>query len=180
LFAGILYGGALLYKQPPDKHLAPSSNSTRTRPKGYGTVRCHYRRAAHTGERLTTAAEEVVTAVATSPAPRPLLVAVPRPVSVAAPRLVAELPLGRLMKASPSVFRAAPRSADPLSSPVPLSAGSLYYFGSRVQPPPSWVTRLLPSSSMGAQARSCFARRRTEVVARPGAARPRRLPPRRP
>jgi hypothetical protein len=129
-----------------------------------------------TGERLTTAAE----AVTTSPAPRPLLVAVTCPVSVADPRLVAELPLGRLMKASPSVFRAAPRSADPLSSPVPLSAGSLYYFGSRVQPPPSWVTRLLPSSSTGAQARSCFTRRRTEVVARPGAARPRRLPPRRP
>ena len=125
--------------------------------------------------RVTMTAEEATAVVA----PHPPSVATPPLVSAIALRLALVFPARCLLKVVPLVFGAAPRSAEPLLSPVPLSARPLPYYGARMALLALVMYLLLPPLA-GAWTRCPCACSRMNLLTRREVRRPRWLPPRRP
>ena len=125
--------------------------------------------------RVTMTAEEATAVVA----PHPPSVAAPPLVSAVALCLALVFPARCLLKVVPLVFRAAPHSAEPHLSPVPLSARPLPHYGARMALLALVMYLLLPPLA-DARTRCPSACLRMNLLAWLEVWRLHRLPPRRP
>lgn len=124
---------------------------------------------------VTMTAEEAIAVLA----PHSPSVTTPPLVSAIAPRLASGLLARCLLKVVPLVFRAAPHSAEPLLSPVPLLARPLPYYGAQMVLLALVMYLLLPPLA-GARTQYLSACSRMNPLTRREDRRLRRLPPHRP